>query len=324
MYKVTISDGTILSKCIQNVSFDVVTPSEYDMRNIVRNSMTITGTIDTDEKTVSLYQWALLKGNNPDCYKEVTIEHYQKNVLVRKVHYSKAFVVDYAEQYSKSEGVGTFSIYLRQFYKQDIDVFSPMTSASLLADSSVVENEADEENVDSVQNIHVDEKATSPKALISFTDRLEMQKKSSSAINEYIAGTRKFDNDVLQEYSNLYSELVNSNEVWSWDEDIPNGENLLPIEKKKIKENAIKIGLIKEVPVKKVEGQRFGYADFKGAGVVIDELDLPEELWLEDDNTQFKALNLEIKKKRPDLFPSGYVGIKGRFSFQCSTLDYII
>ncbi len=70
--------------------------------------MTITGKIDIDEKTVSLYQWALLPATNSDCYKEITVEYYQKNVLVREVQFSKAFVVDYTEQYSNHAGVGTF------------------------------------------------------------------------------------------------------------------------------------------------------------------------------------------------------------------------
>lgn len=117
-YKITIS-GTILEKCIEHVSFNVDTLS-----NCVRNSIIITGKIDTDESTAMLYKWALISGANADCYKEVTVEQYQKDLLVRKVHFSKAFVVDYSESYSNYTGMGTFTLYIRQFFKKEIEVIS--------------------------------------------------------------------------------------------------------------------------------------------------------------------------------------------------------
>jgi hypothetical protein len=123
-YKITIS-GTILEKCIEHVAFNVDT-----LNNCVRNSIIITGKIDTDESTVALYNWALLSGANADCYKEVTVEQYQKDLLVRKVTFSKAFVVDYSESYSNFAGVGTFTLYVRQFFKKEIVVSSQETTKS--------------------------------------------------------------------------------------------------------------------------------------------------------------------------------------------------
>ena len=98
----------------------------------VRNSIIITGKIDTEESTVALYEWALLSGVNTKCYKEVTVEQYNKNLLVRKVHFSKAFVVDYSQNYSNYAGVGTFTLYLRQFYNKEIDVTSEETTVNNL------------------------------------------------------------------------------------------------------------------------------------------------------------------------------------------------
>ena len=114
-YKVTISGGTILEKCIENVAFIV---------DSSRNSMIITGKVDTDESTVALYQWSLLSGTNPECYKEITVEQYQKGLLVRKVSFSKAFVIDYSENHSNYSGAGTFTLYVRQFYNKEIEVKS--------------------------------------------------------------------------------------------------------------------------------------------------------------------------------------------------------
>jgi predicted proteasome-type protease len=102
-YKVTISGGTVLENCIEHVSFSVDTPNDYNSN--IRNSMIITGQIDTEESTVSLYEWALIPATNSGCYKEITVEQYQKNLLVRKVTFSKAFVIDYSENYSKKLNV---------------------------------------------------------------------------------------------------------------------------------------------------------------------------------------------------------------------------
>jgi hypothetical protein len=186
-------------------------------------------------------------------------------------------------------------------------------------EQSLTEEVVEEVEVAKKQN-SVAEKVSPSKSAMNITDRIAKQKEmmdngngvidSKSAIDKYIAGDKDFDNNVLQEYSNSYAKLVNSNEVWSWDEDIPNGENLTAAQRKKIKDNAVKSNLVKDVKIKKVEGQKFGYADFKGAGLVIEEIDLPQDLWLVDDDTQFKWLNSEIKKKNPNLFPIGYVGEK--------------
>ena len=130
-YKITISDGTVLEKCIERVAFNVDTPSDFSSRNTnVRNSIIITGKIDADESTVALYEWALLPATNQDCYKEITVEQYSKNLLLRKVHFSKAFVVDYAESYSNYVGTGTFTLYVRQFINKEIEVTSEETAVN--------------------------------------------------------------------------------------------------------------------------------------------------------------------------------------------------
>ena len=73
-YKVTISDGTVLEKCINNVQFYTLQSDDYSSRDTNnRKSIKITGYIDTEESTISLYNWALLPATNTDCYKTVTL-----------------------------------------------------------------------------------------------------------------------------------------------------------------------------------------------------------------------------------------------------------
>lgn len=123
-YKVIISDGTILEKSIEFVTFNADPPPDnfYDMRDFTIYSMTITGKIGAGEKTIGLYKWALLPANNPGCYKEIEVEQTHAGQVIRKVKLPKAFVVNYSESFAKFEGVGHFSILVRQLAYTDIDI----------------------------------------------------------------------------------------------------------------------------------------------------------------------------------------------------------
>lgn len=172
-YKVTISDA-VLEECIEHVTFNVDTPSYNEMRHDSKNSMIITGKIDTDEVTTFLYKWALLPATNPDCYKKITVEYTKDNQLVRKVCFSKAFVVDYSESYSNYSGVGTFTLYVRQFRGKDIECVGEATQPSTV-ESSVLE-EIDEEIEVAKKQTPVAKNISISKSAMSFTDRIAKQK----------------------------------------------------------------------------------------------------------------------------------------------------
>lgn len=118
--KVNIS-GISLEKCIDSVYFKVDTLDDSDARTTdIGNTIEIIGRIDVDfEPTVGLYSWSLIKPNNAnkaEVYRQVEVEitSVKDSILIRKVIYPEAFVVDYSEGYSKEAGVGTFKIYLKQ------------------------------------------------------------------------------------------------------------------------------------------------------------------------------------------------------------------
>lgn len=148
LYKVAVGNA-VLEKCIESVQFNVSTPSDYifTSRGNNKNLIKITGNIDTEESTVALYEWALLPATNPECYKEITIEHYKEEKLLRKVTFSKAFVVKYSESYSNDEGVGTFTLYIKQLYGQDVEVTGETSSHSSTVESNSVP-EMEEERQD--------------------------------------------------------------------------------------------------------------------------------------------------------------------------------
>ena len=51
---------------------------------------------------------------NADCYRKVTIEVIASSQMIRKYTYPNAFVVDYREDYGDLEGVGTFTLIMKQ------------------------------------------------------------------------------------------------------------------------------------------------------------------------------------------------------------------
>ncbi len=121
-YKVTISNSIILQDCIEFVSFRVKSPpDDYKGKAYPLNSMIIEGKIGTDEKIIPLYQWSLISSANPECYKEITVEQTNADQLIRKVTFSKAFVVDYSESHTEKTGEGYFSLCVRQFVGIDVE-----------------------------------------------------------------------------------------------------------------------------------------------------------------------------------------------------------
>ncbi len=112
-------------------------------------------------------------------------------------------------------------------------------------------------------------------------------------IDEFIGGGKSFD-DVLDDYAKVYADKINSNQAWSWDDTIPGGENLTKKQRSIIKQQAIDDGLIPDIKITKVEGMRYGFADFESAGVVKETQLLPENMWKMSDAEQFKWLDEQI------------------------------
>ena len=84
------------------------------------STITITGKIltavdgDPFDSTRQLGLWALVPAENADCYRKVTIEVIASSQMIRKYTYPNAFVVDYKEEYGDVEGVGTFTLIIKQ------------------------------------------------------------------------------------------------------------------------------------------------------------------------------------------------------------------
>ncbi|MCX7745794.1 MAG: hypothetical protein N2645_02735 [Clostridia bacterium] len=121
-FKVSIGGNIILEKCVRSVSLVINPPPDDQIDGLmnIKNSMKVVGKIGIDEDISELYQWALLQANDPQCYREVILEEIRADVLVRKVVFNKAFIIDYSENYTSNKGVGTFTLLIRQLSGEEM------------------------------------------------------------------------------------------------------------------------------------------------------------------------------------------------------------
>lgn len=114
----TIELGTT---SIIGVKFKTDIPVDSNARSTdMGSTVEITGKIltavdgDPFDSTRQLGLWALVPAERSDCYRNVTIEVIAASQVVRKYSYPNAFIVDYNENYGDVEGVGTFTLVIKQ------------------------------------------------------------------------------------------------------------------------------------------------------------------------------------------------------------------
>ena len=106
---------------IQTCEFLTETPDDCNARSTdVVNTVRLTGRILTAldgvpvDDTMKIARWSLVRAESSDSYRKVTVEMVLANQVVRRVYLPNAFVVAYSEKYGDTEGVGTFSLVVRQ------------------------------------------------------------------------------------------------------------------------------------------------------------------------------------------------------------------
>ena len=114
----TIDLGTTI---VTGVKFRTDIPHDSNARSTdMGSTVEITGKIltavdgDPFDSTRQLGVWALVPAEKSDCYRKVSIEVIAASQVVRKYTYPNAFVVDYTEDYGDTEGVGTFTLIIKQ------------------------------------------------------------------------------------------------------------------------------------------------------------------------------------------------------------------
>ncbi|SFA80268.1 membrane-associated protease 1 [Clostridium frigidicarnis] len=103
------------------VEFKTDTPDDSNARSTdLGTTLVINGKILTPvdgeeaDSTIKLAQWSLVPAEKADCYRNVTVDVISASQVVRQINLPNAFVVDYEESYGDEEGVGTFSLCVKQ------------------------------------------------------------------------------------------------------------------------------------------------------------------------------------------------------------------
>lgn len=106
---------------IKTVIYDTDTPDDSNARSTdVGSTLRISGKIitatdgDSADDTLKLALWSLVPAEKADCYRKATLEVIAADQVVRKIYFPNAFVVDYTESFGDTEGVGSFSLYIKQ------------------------------------------------------------------------------------------------------------------------------------------------------------------------------------------------------------------
>jgi len=112
---------TIPKKCIMSTKFILDVPMDSEARTgdvgttlIVEGKIlsTVGGTSFNGTRELAL--WSVVPSKRSDCYRDVTLKNVRGDVVVREYNFPHAFVVDYSENFDDEEGVGVFTLQIKQ------------------------------------------------------------------------------------------------------------------------------------------------------------------------------------------------------------------
>lgn len=114
-------DFEISKEYVTSVKFTTDIPLDSNARTKdVGSTMIIKGKIATSvggnpfDGTINMAKWSVIPAEKEDSYKSVIVENHSGGIVVRKYEMPNAFVVDYIEEYGNTEGVGTFTLMVKQ------------------------------------------------------------------------------------------------------------------------------------------------------------------------------------------------------------------
>ena len=122
--RVTVSGADsfeIAKDCVQKVKFKTDIPLDSNARTKdVGSTLEISGKIlvatdgDPFDSTRQLALWSMVPAEESSAYRQVTVEVLSAGIVERKYSFPRAFVVDYKENYGNTDGIGQFTIKIKQ------------------------------------------------------------------------------------------------------------------------------------------------------------------------------------------------------------------
>lgn len=113
-------DGTKLDeKSIESFEFISEVPEDSNARTAnLAVTVKITGKILTvlggAETTIQIGDWSRVAATDSTCYRNLKITSVSQGQVTRQYELTKAFVVDYYEEFDIEQGVGMFTLIARQ------------------------------------------------------------------------------------------------------------------------------------------------------------------------------------------------------------------
>lgn len=124
MFKISVVGAEsfeIAPECTKSVRFTTDIPLDSNARTKdVGTTMIIKGKIlaavdgDPFDSTRQLAMWSAVPAEQANCYRNVTVENIRGGIIERNYNFPNAFVVDYVENFGDVEGVGEFTLTMRQ------------------------------------------------------------------------------------------------------------------------------------------------------------------------------------------------------------------
>ena len=106
---------------ILSVQFYMDTPHDSNARSTeVGVGMVIKGKIltaldgEAADSSLNIAKWSVVPATDATCYRKLEVEAINASQVVRKYELPNAFVVDYKEEFGSAEGVGEFTLIVKQ------------------------------------------------------------------------------------------------------------------------------------------------------------------------------------------------------------------
>ena len=115
----------------RQIIFKVEIPQDSRARTKdVGVTMTVKGKILPDtanagnaaDSTAKLMEWSIVPAEKKEAYRGVTIKVKSGGIVTRQYELPNAFIVDYFETFANSEGVGEFTLIIKQMKNKLADV----------------------------------------------------------------------------------------------------------------------------------------------------------------------------------------------------------
>lgn len=122
--RVTVNGASsfeVAKECVQKIRFRTDIPLDSNARTKdVGSTLEISGKIlvstdgDPFDSTRQLALWSVVPAEEALAYRQVEVEIINAGLVERKYSFPRAFVVDYKEDFSNSDGIGQFTITIKQ------------------------------------------------------------------------------------------------------------------------------------------------------------------------------------------------------------------